>query len=120
MSVIDIKMSAIYKAAHEECPAKAHAFAAEAGLLSSSIDGLVTELNLAGNHPIGGDLADVAVELFIHMRSMVKTFNDTAVGLDRIADDFVKTDQQAKAWLDKHRSYVGDPDTADLPTAPKV
>lgn len=120
MSVIDIKMSAIYQASHVELPAKAHAFQAEADFLSSSIDAVVDQVALAGNHVIGTDLADLGVELFLHLRSMVKTFNDSATGLDRIADDFVAVDGEAKAWIDQHRQYVGDPDTAPMPTAPTV
>ncbi|MCL2541905.1 MAG: hypothetical protein FWE71_05505 [Nocardioidaceae bacterium] len=120
MSVIDIKMSAIYQASHDELPSEAGIFSAEASGISDAIDPLVRQVALAGNHPIGPDLADLAVELFLHLRSMVRTFNDSATGLDLIADDFVRQDEQAKAWLDQNRRYLGDPQTATLPTAPTV
>lgn len=115
-----MKMSAIYQASHDELPFQAGVFSAEASGISSAIDPLVKEIALAGNHPIGPDLADLAVELFVHMRSMVTTFNDSATGLDGIADDFVKQDEQARTWLDQHRSYLGDPQSATMPTAPTV
>lgn len=120
MTTIDMKMGAIYQASHDELPFQAGVFSAEADSIAEAIDPMVKQVALAGNHPIGPDMADLAVELFIHMRSMVKTFNDSAIALDQMADDFVTQDGDAKAWLDKHRRYLGDPSTATLPTAPTV
>ena len=68
----------------------------------------------------GGDLADLSVELFAHLRTLVRTFNDSAVALDRIADDFVEVDAEAAAWLAQHQRYLGDPDLPTEPTAPEV
>ncbi len=119
MSVIDVKLSAIYQASHDELPAKAHAFSAEASYLSGCTDDLVEGVALAGNHPIGPDVQDLAEELFLHLRSMVTTFNDTATALDALADDFVRVDSDAQQWMEQHKKYVGDPETATLPTPPK-
>ncbi|KAB2812393.1 hypothetical protein ACIRN4_00765 [Pimelobacter simplex] len=120
MSVIEIKMSAIYRAAHEELPAQATAFGSHAELLTTGIGPAVDQLALAGGHPLGGDLADLSVELFAHLRTLVRTFNDSAVALDRIADDFVEVDAEAAAWLAQHQRYLGDPDLPTEPTAPEV
>lgn len=120
LSVIDIKMSAIYQAAHEVLPGKADDFRREGGIVTAAIEPMVAETALAGNHPIGGDLADVAVELFWHMREMVRTFNSTATALDCIADDFVAVNDEAASWFEDHTEYLGDPDTATEPTAPEV
>ena len=115
-----MKMGAIYQASHDELPFRAGVFSAEASGISDAIDPLVKQVALAGNHPIGPDMADLAVELFLHMRSMVRTFNDSATALDKIADDFVNRDAEARHWLNQHRSYMGDPSTATMPTAPTV
>ncbi|SEC62623.1 hypothetical protein SAMN04489844_2656 [Nocardioides exalbidus] len=120
MTVIDIKMSAIYRAAHEELPARAADFAAHATSDSGAINPIAAQLALAGNHPIAGDLSDISVELFLHLRSMVRTFNDSATALDLIADDFVAVDAEAQAWFDQHTQYVGDPELATEPTGPEV
>jgi len=120
MTTIDMKMGAIYQASHDELPFQAGVFSAEASTITDAIEPLAKQIALAGNHPLGPDMADVAVELFRHMRSMVKTFNDSATALDQIADDFVNQDGEARQWLDKHRRYLGDPNTATLPTAPNV
>ncbi|MCP6530957.1 hypothetical protein NL480_30120, partial [Klebsiella pneumoniae] len=75
-----------------------------------AIEPMVAELALAGNHPIAGDLADLSVELFVHLRQMVRTINDSATALDAIADDFVATDEAARDWFAQHQHYAGDPD----------
>lgn len=120
MSVIEMKMSAIYQAGHDVLPEKAAAFKARADDVTSSIEPLVNQLALAGNHPIGADLADISVELFVHLREMVRTFSDCAVALDEIADDFVAVDAEAAAWFAQNQRYVGDPDVPSVPTAPQV
>ncbi|MBD3925212.1 hypothetical protein IEZ26_11305 [Nocardioides cavernae] len=120
MSVIEMKMGAIYQAAHDVLPAKAADFSARADATSGAIDPIVAQLALAGNHPVAGDLADLSVELFVHLRSMVRTFNDSATALDAIADDFVGVDADAEAWFAQHQQYVGDPELAPEPTAPEV
>ncbi len=120
MSVIEVKMSAIYHAAHDVLPAKATAFAQQAGHVTDAIQPVAAETASAGNHPIGGDLSDLAVELFWHLREMVRTLNDSATGLDRLADDLVAVDGEAAAWFDRHRQYVGDPTLAPEPAAPQV
>jgi len=120
MSVIDIKMSAIYGAAHDVLPTQAADFKAKADGITGAIEPIVAEVSLAGNHPIAGDLADIGTELFLHLRELVRTFNDSAVALDRIADDFVNVDDEAAAWFAQHQNYLGDPDTPAEPTAPVV
>jgi hypothetical protein len=120
MSVIEMKMGAIYMAAHDVLPGKASSFKVRADSITSSIEPIVDEVSLAGNHPIGGDLADISVELFVHLRELVRTFNESAVALDRIADDFVEVDAEAAAWFAQHREYLGDPDVPSEPTAPEV
>lgn len=120
MSQIDIKMTAIYQAAHDELPAKAGEFAAQADGITGAIEPIAAQVALAGNHPIGGDLANLSVELFFHLREMVRTFNDSATALDRIADDFVATDDEASQWMQNHQNYLGDPDLAPEPVGPEV
>lgn len=120
MTIIDIKMSAIYRAAHDVLPTKAAGFSARAGDITGSIEPIVAQLALAGNHPIADDLSDISVELFVHLRSMVRTFNDSALALDAIADDFVAVDADAQAWFAQHQKYLGDPEVAPEPTAPEV
>jgi len=120
MTTIDMKMSAIYQASHDELPRQAAEFGAYADNITGSIEPIVQQIVLAGNHPIGDDLADISVELFLHLRSTVRTCNDTATGLDGMADDFVRVDDDARAWFAKHKQYVGDPDTAPVPTSPEV
>ncbi len=119
MTVIDMKMSAIYRAAHDVLPAKATAFAGRANDISGAIDPIAREVSLAGNHPIADDLSDIAVELFVHLREMVRTFNDSATALDAIADDFVNVDAEAQTWFAQHQQYVGDPEVAADPTPPE-
>lgn len=120
MSVIDIKMGAIYEAAHDVLPRKAAEFKFRADDVSDAINPLAAAVALAGNHPIGTDLADLSVELFVHLRSMVRTFNDSATGLDAIADDFVAVDADAAGWLAQHQRYLGEPDVVAEPTSPDV
>ncbi|MBS42426.1 MAG: hypothetical protein CMH83_04515 [Nocardioides sp.] len=120
MSVIDVKMQAIYQASHVELPARASSFAGHAGDITAAVEPVVAEVALAGNHPIGADLADVAVEVFAHLRELVRTFNDCAVGLDRMADDLVAVDGEAGAWFAVHQEYVGDVPVASEPAAPEV
>lgn len=120
MTVIEMKMSAIYQAAHDVLPQKAVGFKTRADDITSSIEPIVSELSRAGNHPIGGDLADISVELFVHLREMVRTFSDCAVALDEIADDFVAVDAEAAAWFAQNQKYLGDPDVPAVPTAPEV
>ncbi|TYL45596.1 hypothetical protein FXB39_17480 [Nocardioides sp. BGMRC 2183] len=120
MSTIEMKMSAIYEAAHDVLPGKANVFKVRADDVTQAIEPVLAEVALAGGHPIGGDLGDLSVEVFVHLRSMVRTFNDSATGLDEIADDFVAVDSEAEAWLADHREYLGDPDLPSEPTAPEV
>ena len=102
MSEINIKMSAIYRASHDELPAQATKFGGHAKQLTDAVDIVVPQIALVGNHSIGPVVADVASELFLHMREMVRTFNDTATALDKIADDFVAVDEDAAAWARQH------------------
>lgn len=120
MSEIDMKMSAIYTAAHDELPTKATDFWYRAEQITGAIKPVVEELALAGNHAIADDLATLSVELFWHLREMERTFKDSAEGLDAIADDFVATDGEAKAWFEKHQEYVGDPELPSDATPPEV
>ncbi|WP_134738600.1 hypothetical protein [Nocardioides sp. 503] len=120
MTVIDIRMSAIYRASHDVLPEKATEFAARAGDISGAIEAITAQVALAGNHPIAEDLSALSVELFVHLRSMVRTFNDTATALDVMADDFVEVDSEAASWFAQHQQYVGDPDVAAEPSAPAV
>lgn len=120
MSVIEIKMSAIYQAAHFVLPAKASAFGLKADGITGAIDPLAAELALAGNHPIADDLGDIATELFLHLRQLVRTCNDSATALDRIADDFVAVDAEAAAWFANHPLFDGDPRQTPEPTAPEA
>lgn len=113
-------MSAIYQASHDVLPEKAVTFASKATAVSDAIEPIAAQIKLAGNHPIVNDMVDIAEELFLHLREMVRTFNDSATALDSIADDFTRTDDQAAAWFSKHREYLGDPVQAALPTAPEV
>src|SRR5690606_28692363 len=99
MSEIDMKMKAIYRAAHDELPTMATEFWFRAEQVTGAIEPVAKEVALAGNHPIGDDLADVAVELFWHLREMERTFQDSAQGLDDIADDFVAVDGAARDWF---------------------
>lgn len=117
---IEIKMRSIYRAAHHTLPAKATRFQRRADEITSGIEPIVGELALAGNSPVAGDLADLSVELFVHLREMVRTLNDSATALDAIADDFVAVDDQAAAWFEQNQHYAGDPDLASEPTAPEV
>jgi len=120
MSEIDMKMSAIYTAAHDVLPEKAQDFWFYAEEVTGAIEPLTREVALAGNHPIGADLADLSVELFVHLRAMERTFKDSATGLDDIADDFVAVDGEAKAWFEKHQEYAGEPDLPSDATAPEA
>jgi len=120
MSQIDMKMSAIYQAAHDELPAKAGEFATKADGVTGAIEPLVAQVALAGNHPIGDDLATLGFELFSHLHAMVGTLNDTSVALDRIADSFVAVDAEAETWLQQHQNYLGDPVLAPVPVGPEV
>ena len=55
---------------------------------------------------------------------VVKTMNQSALALDKIADDFATTDADAVHWLDRHQAwlarhgYGGDPPAANLPAYP--
>jgi hypothetical protein len=120
MSTIDIRLSAIYHASHDVLPEKAAGFAEQAGVLSAAIEPIVAQTALAGHHRVGQDLADVATELFLHLRSLVRTCNDTATGLDRIADELVEVDEEAAAWFRRHARFVGDPVLPAEPAAPGV
>lgn len=119
MTQIDIKLSAIYQAAHDELPTRASDFAGRASSISSAIDPVVAQLALAGNHPIGGEMLALADELFFHLRRMTSIFNDSATALDRIADDFVELEGGvAEHWRSQHQQYLGEPDLPSLPSAP--
>src|SRR6478609_7311117 len=120
MTVIEMKMGATYQAAHDVLPAKAADFSARADATSGAIDRIAAPRALAGNHPAAGDLADLSVEPATHLRSVVRTVNDSATALDEIADDFVAVDADAEAWFAQHQQYVGDPELAPEPTAPEV
>lgn len=120
MSTIDIKMSAIYHASHQVLPLKAAVFAEQAGRVTAGIEPVAANVALAGNHPVGSDLADLSVELFVHLRHLVRSFNDSASALDLIADDFVRVDGEAQAWFAAHQQYVGDPEPVTVPVAPEV
>ncbi|WP_340540897.1 hypothetical protein [Nocardioides sp. GXZ039] len=120
MSQIEIRMSAIYHAAHVALPAEASSFKSNADRITGAIEPIAAQVALAGNHPIGTDHADISVELFTHLRAMVRTFNDSATALDAIADDFVAVDGSAGAWFAHHQQYVGDPDIVDDPDTPEL
>lgn len=120
MTQIDIKLSAIYRAAHDELPAKATEFASQADAITAGVEPLAAQLALAGNHPIASDTSDLAMEIFSHLRTMVMTFNDSAVALDRIADAFAEDEGQiAEHWRRQHQ-YLTSPDVAPLPAVPEV
>jgi hypothetical protein len=120
MSTIDIKMSAIYRASHDVLPLKAAVFAEQAERVTAGINSVVAGVALAGNHPVADDLGELSVELFLQLRHLVRTFNDSAVALDLIADDFVRVDADAQQWFDAHQQYVGDPETVTEPAGPEV
>lgn len=121
MTQIDVKMSAIYEAAHEVLPDKAADFARQAETITGSIEPIVAEMALAGNPPLADDLGAIAVELFSHINALVATFNDTATALDTMADSFVNNDEgEAAAWLAQHQQFIGDPERPPTPSAPDL
>lgn len=120
MSEIAIKMETIYHVAHDVLPEKATLFADRASDVTEAIEPVLAQVALAGNHAIASDLGSLSVEIFAHLRELVRTFNDSATALDRIADDFVAVDDAARVWFEGQQQYVGDPDLPAEPTAPEV
>lgn len=121
MTQIEVKMSAIYEAAHEVLPEKAERFVRQAETITGAIEPIVAEMKLAGNPPLGDDLGAIAIGLFSHMNALVTTFNDTALALDTMADRFVSNDEgDAAAWLAQNRQFEGEPELPPTPTAPDL
>ncbi len=120
MTEIAMKMETIYHAAHVALPEKATAFADRAGVVTDAIEPVLAQVALAGNHPIAGELGTLSVEVFAHLRSLVRTINDSALALDLIADDFVRTNDEARALFEHQQQYLDGPDLPVEPTAPVV
>ena len=120
MSEIAMKMQTIYHVSHDVLPEKATLFADRAGDVSEAIEPVLAQVALAGNHPIADELGSLSVEVFSHLRELVRTFNDSATALDRIADDFIAVDDAARAWFEGQQQYVGAPELPAEPTAPEV
>lgn len=117
---IEVQLSTLYRTSHYVLPSRATRFSRRAQEISDAIGPVTEQLALAGNHPVSGDLADLSVELFVHLRSVMRTLNDSAVAIDAIADDLVAVDDAAAAWFASQDHYGEDPDLAPEPTTPEV
>lgn len=122
---IEARLSSIYAAAHQDLPAQAGDFAQHADVLGGALGPLTANAEAAGAYQTASDTGRLGEELFHRLRIMVRTLNDSAVGLARIADDFATTDEQAQQWLAQHQGWVEDhpgmgdrPDTPALPQLP--
>jgi hypothetical protein len=117
---IAMKMETIYHVAHDVLPEKATLFADRASVVTEAIEPVLAQVALAGNHPISGDLGTLSVEVFSHLRELVRTFNDSATALDLVADDFVRTNDEARSLFENQQRFLDGPDLPPEPTAPEV
>lgn len=123
---IEIKLSRIYQASHDDLPAQAAGYVDQATKVAGATETLVAQLALAGNHPIAKDLGTLGEELFFRLRGMARTMNDSATALDLIAADFAKTDADAADWIAHHQKWLTEhplgsgTDNPALPAAPEI
>lgn len=122
---IEVKFSSIYAAAHDHLPAQATDFAHHADLLGGAVGPAASQAQAAGAYGLSSSITTLGEELFYRLRVMVSTLNESALALDRIADDFAETDQAAVDWIKEHQSWLQDqpgyhasPDVPALPTLP--
>lgn len=121
---IEMKLSAIYKAAHVSIPDQAEKLGTQGEEISGATSGVSTEIGKLG-HSLGTDVLNLGDEIVFRLSQVTKTMNECATALDRIADDFVATDSQASSWMGEHKNwlnqngYSGEPDQTRVPTPPK-
>lgn len=118
---IEVKFSSIYDAAHTRLPAQAADFAQHAGILGDALGPAAVQAQAAGAYAVSGNITALGEELFHRLRIMVRTLNESAIALDRIADDFVETDDAVVSWTKKHQSWIeSHPEYRDRPDVPPL
>jgi len=125
MTTIDVKIRRLYAAAHDHLPGQAEEFSGIGSDISTSTETIVAQLR-STTHPIAGPIGTLGEELVVRLRTVTKTLNESAVALDKVADDFVATDDDAAAWFAQHRKelkdadYTGTPESARPPALPEL
>lgn len=122
---IELRLSAIYRAAHVDIPAQAALLGKQGTAVSGATSSASGELSKLG-HSLATDIFNLGDEIVFRLRQVSSTMNQCATALDEIADDFAAKDGEASSWMDQHRrwlddnGYGGTPDRARLPEQPKV
>ncbi len=121
---IELKLSAIYKAAHVDIPAQASLLGKQGTAVSNATSTACGELSKLG-HGLSNDIFNLGDEIVFRLRQVAGTMNQCSTALDEIADDFAAKDEEASSWMQKHgrwlddNGYGGTPDRARLPEQPK-
>lgn len=121
---IEVTLRHIYRAAHKSIPAQAQRLSTQGNDIASA-HGIATQAATTG-HPISSDISTLAEEIVFRLGQVVTTMNTCALELDKVADDFAATDDQAAAWLREHQSWIaqngygGEPAAAPVPTYPEA
>lgn len=125
MTTIEAKFSTIYRAAHVTLPDQAADVISRAEVVGDAIAPAAAEAREAGAHGLANNLTALGEELFVRLSALARTLNDSAIGLDRLAADVARTDDEARAWFSSHPGWLTDhpgfglgPDVATPPRLP--
>lgn len=118
---IEMKLSAIYRAAHVEIPDQAAVLSGLGTDITTESSSMADEVSKTG-HGLGGDISLLGSEVTMRLGDVVKQLNHCSTSLDTIADDFAARDDEANAWFKNHQGWVknhgfdGTPTQAPVPT----
>lgn len=121
---IELKLSAIYKAAHVSIPAQGEKLSAQGEIVSGGVEGVCAELSKVGVD-LSRQIFSLGDEVVVRLRQVTRTMNECAVALDEIADDFAARDEEASSWFKQNQSwlhdkgYDGKPEQSAIPSTPK-
>ncbi|WP_141012475.1 hypothetical protein [Nocardioides sambongensis] len=109
---MDTPIEAIYRAAKEEIPAEGDYLTRIAGSLQSAITTLDRQTAHAGEPALMTSMLRVGGDIYDVLHLAVRSLDNASLALIMTADDFVNTDDEARADYEK---LSGDLKDAELP-----
>lgn len=115
-----VPIVAMYTAARQGLPDRAEHLSAVSADLTAVINAFNSETTQAGDPPALVDMLMVAGQIHDGIRRGVQSLNNAAVALEETADDYVKTDGQARDEYNAWTSVLKNMDVPQTQVPPDI
>lgn len=99
-------LEVLYTSAREDFPNDAKLVSGAASVVGDAVTTVNQQSALSGDHLAVVHAAMLADSVFAGLQRLTKTLNSCAIGLEKVADDFVEVDDQARAAFAKLRLHL--------------